>query len=266
MTKYPIEIKAMTLVYLRESNLRRNDKGMTMSLVYVVNRGDVKGQTQSGIHEGRDPKMPVYEEMGGRSIAKAAHDARHQVADDDEIANANAETLDGNGGVKDDGSIGVGHLAEGEEAGRAAVEISGAARLQVQAEAGGEARPEDDQDSEQDAHVGEGRGHGQHAGADDGVDEVDDAAEPAGLASVARLFAVSRAARLRRRARRARSMFAGRTSDCRVAAHALSSSNPSSHAVGRASGALSRGGLLASRGRATESAGCCRRRGGGWRW
>ena len=35
ITKYPIEIRAITLVYFRESNLRRNEIGMTMSLEHV---------------------------------------------------------------------------------------------------------------------------------------------------------------------------------------------------------------------------------------
>lgn len=33
MTRYPIDINATTLVYLRESKRRRNDKGITISLV-----------------------------------------------------------------------------------------------------------------------------------------------------------------------------------------------------------------------------------------
>ena len=32
MTKYPMEINATTLVYLRESKRRKNDKGITISL------------------------------------------------------------------------------------------------------------------------------------------------------------------------------------------------------------------------------------------
>lgn len=33
MTRYPIDINATTLVYLRESRRRRNDSGITISLV-----------------------------------------------------------------------------------------------------------------------------------------------------------------------------------------------------------------------------------------
>ena len=32
MTRYPIDINAMTLVYFSESRRRKNDKGITMSL------------------------------------------------------------------------------------------------------------------------------------------------------------------------------------------------------------------------------------------
>ena len=33
MTRYPIDINATTLVYFRESSRRRNDRGITMSLI-----------------------------------------------------------------------------------------------------------------------------------------------------------------------------------------------------------------------------------------
>lgn len=33
MTKYPMEINATTLVYLSESKRRKNDKGITISLI-----------------------------------------------------------------------------------------------------------------------------------------------------------------------------------------------------------------------------------------
>lgn len=36
ITRYPIEIRATTLVYLSESNRRRKDNGMTMSLYRVL--------------------------------------------------------------------------------------------------------------------------------------------------------------------------------------------------------------------------------------
>lgn len=138
--------------------------------------------------------MSVQQIFGGGSIGKASHHTRHQVADDDEITDAYTEALDGNGGIENDSGIGVGDLAEGKETGRAAVEISGATSLEIETKAGGEAGPDDDETAEQDAHMIEGRRHGQDAGADDGVDEVDDTAGPAGLAVLAMFFAVSRAA------------------------------------------------------------------------
>lgn len=36
MTRYPMDSNAMTLVYFKESNRRRKDKGMTISLYHWV--------------------------------------------------------------------------------------------------------------------------------------------------------------------------------------------------------------------------------------
>jgi hypothetical protein len=49
----------------------------------------------------------------------------------------------------------------------AAVDVAGAACLQVEAEAGGHACPCDDEDAEKDAHLGEGRGHSKEASTED---------------------------------------------------------------------------------------------------
>lgn len=111
-------------------------------------------------HKGGDPKVAAEEvgELGGVA-GDALHDAGHQVADDDHVGDADAEALDGDGGVKDDGGVGVGDLREGEEGGGAAVEVSGASGLEVEAKGGGDAGPEDEDDAEHDAHAGEDKGH-----------------------------------------------------------------------------------------------------------
>ena len=145
-------------------------------------------------HKGSNPEMSVQQIFGGGSIGETTHHTGHQVADDDEITDADTEALDGNGSIENDSGVGVGDLAESKETGRATVEISGATRLKIEAKAGSEAGPDDDEAAEQDAHVVKGRGHSQDASADDGIDEVDDAADPAGLAVLAMFLAVSRAA------------------------------------------------------------------------
>ena len=66
--------------------------------------------------------------------SKSLYNTWHQVADDDEVAYADTETLDGDRSIEDNCCIGVRHLREGEEASCAAVEVAGATGLQVQAE------------------------------------------------------------------------------------------------------------------------------------
>lgn len=226
MTKYPMDINAMTLVYFKESKRRKNDSGITMSLWqersaharlqnHPTEQADVRS-LQKDSHECSNPKKPIHKKSHIPSIlAEPPDNTGHEVANDNQIAHADPKTLDRDGGIEDNRRIGVRNLREREEGSRATVQVSRAASLQVQPEARGQARPDDDEAAEQDAHAGEGEGHSQDAGADDcsgvsslgcccvcfllgsrgegrtGVYEVDDAAEPAGLADHADFFSAS---------------------------------------------------------------------------
>lgn len=48
-------------------------------------------------------------------FAEPPDNARHQVPNYDEITNANSETFDGNGGIKENRGIWIGDLREGKE-------------------------------------------------------------------------------------------------------------------------------------------------------
>jgi hypothetical protein len=120
------------------------------------------------LHESGDPELTVDEE--GYVVCtghKANDNAGHEIADDDEIADSHTEALDGDGGVEENRDVGVGELGEGGERDMAAVDVAGAASLQIEAEAGGHACPSDDEDAEEDTHLGEGRGHGEEASTED---------------------------------------------------------------------------------------------------
>lgn len=115
-------------------------------------------------HKGGDPEMAI-DEVGKvlGMVGQALHDTRHQVADDDHVGDADAEALDSNGEVEDDGGVGVGELGEGEEGGGAAVEVSGASRLEVEPKGRGEGGPEDEDDTKHNTHVRKHKGHGEGA-------------------------------------------------------------------------------------------------------
>lgn len=133
--------------------------------------------------------MSVQQIIGGRSVGKATNDTGHEITNNDEITDTNTETLDSYSSVENDGSVGVCDLAQSKEARITAIQIPRASCLKVEAEARSKAGPDDDEDAQQDAHVGQSGWHGQHAGADNGVDEVDDTADPARLAVDAILLA-----------------------------------------------------------------------------
>lgn len=79
--------------------------------------------------------MSVQQIFGSRSVCKATDDTGHEIADDDEIADADTKALDSDGSVEDDGSVGVSDLAQSEETGIAAIQVSGASCLKVETEA-----------------------------------------------------------------------------------------------------------------------------------
>lgn len=109
--------------------------------------------TDHGLHEDGHPEMPVDKIVAWRRVGKSSHDSGHQITDDDEVADAHAEALDGDCSIKDDGGVWVRDLAEGEETRGSSVEVFCAASLQVEAESGCKAGPDYDEDTQDNAHV-----------------------------------------------------------------------------------------------------------------
>lgn len=128
-------------------------------------------------HESRDPEVPVHQEgIRIRIRVESPHDARHQVADDDEVRHADSKAFYSNSGVKYNSGVGVGKLRQGEEGRAASVEVSGAPRLQVKAEGGCDPGPYYYEYSQQHAHLRHSVRHRECSCADDGVEQVDVAA------------------------------------------------------------------------------------------
>lgn len=86
-------------------------------------------------HEGSNPEVSVQQIFSSRSVCKATNDTGHEIANNDKITDADAETLDSDGSVKDDSSVGVCDLAQSEETGIAAIQVPGASCLKVETEA-----------------------------------------------------------------------------------------------------------------------------------
>ena len=103
-----MDIKATTLVYLRESRRRRKARGMTTSLTDVSEEETIEKRHP---HEDRDPEMSVDEERDRVGIfIEPPDNPWHQITDDDQIAHSYTKTLNGNCGIEDDCSIWVGNL------------------------------------------------------------------------------------------------------------------------------------------------------------
>ena len=108
-------------------------------------------------HESCHPEVTIHEEIMGRVAAdKSLYNARHQVANDDQVADTHTKTFDRDGGIEDDGSIRVGQLRQRKERGTASIQILGTSRLQVQTKSSRESRPQNHADSENDSHVRNG--------------------------------------------------------------------------------------------------------------
>jgi CxxC motif-containing protein (DUF1111 family) len=121
----------------------------------------------NSLHESRNPKLTVHQKGNLPSAwRKASDNSGHQVSDDDKIADCDSEALDGNGAIEEDREVRICHLRKRREGHMPTVNVSRASRLQVQPEACRGAGPCDNKDSEEDAHLGEGRGHGEEAGSE----------------------------------------------------------------------------------------------------
>lgn len=84
------------------------------------------------IHERRNPKLTVNEEANLAGTGdKSNDDSRHQVSNNNQIADCDAEALDGNGSVEDDGEVRVGELGKRREGHMTAINVSCAPGLEV---------------------------------------------------------------------------------------------------------------------------------------
>jgi hypothetical protein len=120
----------MTLVYLSESSLRRNESGITTSLESRCQKTELSGLAR-GLHESSDPEVSIDEILCRWRVCKAADHTRHQIANYNQVADANTEALDGNCSIEYDGSVGIGDLAQSEETGRTSIEVFGTTCLKV---------------------------------------------------------------------------------------------------------------------------------------
>ena len=119
-----MDINATTLVYLRESRRRRNDRGMTTSL-RSNQLATVQWTSLDHLqcpHKPSNPKVSVNQESNAPSIFIETSDYTwHQVPNDYQIANSDTKTFDRNGRVEYDGRIWVCDLRESKEGSNAAV-------------------------------------------------------------------------------------------------------------------------------------------------
>lgn len=140
-----MEIKAITLVYFNESSRLRKDSGMTISLQHAVSDRIYRGWTSildDDIHEASDPEMTVNQKANSGSIlTEALNNPRHQITNNDKIADPDPEAFYGDSGIKYDSSVGIGDLGKGEKGGRSSLKISGAPCLEIETKACCETRP-----------------------------------------------------------------------------------------------------------------------------
>jgi hypothetical protein len=77
--------------------------------------GLVRGRRRglADLHESSNPELTVDKEGYVVGAGHKANDnARHEIADDDEVADSHTEALDGNGGVEEDRDVGISELGE----------------------------------------------------------------------------------------------------------------------------------------------------------
>jgi hypothetical protein len=108
-----METNAITLVYLRESSLRRKERGITTSLNMSPKSATESTKLSIALrilysHEGRYPKLSINQEWNiSSSFIESPNYARHEIANYNQVTDTNAKALDGNRSIKDYGCIGV---------------------------------------------------------------------------------------------------------------------------------------------------------------
>lgn len=124
------------------------------------------------IHKSCDPKPPLHQKSA-LNFPEPPNHPGHQISNNDQITHANTKTLDRNRRIKYHRRIRICHLTQRKEGTRAPIQIPRTAGLQVKAKTRGQASPQDDESAESSTHGGEGVWHGEYAGADDCIKEVD---------------------------------------------------------------------------------------------
>jgi len=85
--------------------------------------------------------------------SESTHNARHKVTYDDEVAYADAKTFDRYGSIENYSSIRVCYLRESEEGSGSSLKIPSASSLEIETEAGRQARPYDNEATEDYTHA-----------------------------------------------------------------------------------------------------------------
>lgn len=80
-------------------------------------------------HESSNPEVSVQQVFSSRSVCETADNTWHEITNDDEITDADTETLDSDSSVEDDGSIGICDLTQSEETGVSTIQVSCASCL-----------------------------------------------------------------------------------------------------------------------------------------
>lgn len=100
-------------------------------------------------------------------LVETSDNARHQITNDDQITDPNSKAFDCDRSIEYDSCVWVCNLRKSEKRRSAAVKVSSASCLEVEAEACGQAGPEDDDDTEEHSHAGKGEWHGQYTSPND---------------------------------------------------------------------------------------------------
>lgn len=82
-------------------------------------------------HKRRDPELPVYQKRNVDSRCESNHYSRHQIPNDDQVANCHAKALDRNSRIEYDGEVRIRELRKRSKRDMPAIQISCAASLEV---------------------------------------------------------------------------------------------------------------------------------------
>jgi hypothetical protein len=90
-------------------------------------KNETQNFTKENLHKHSHPKVPVDKKRDSiGALVETPHNTRHEISNDDQVADPNSEAFDGNCSVEKDRCVRICDLRQGKKGGGSSFKVSGA--------------------------------------------------------------------------------------------------------------------------------------------